>query len=443
MIKTFPKGGVHPQEFKLSAGKRLKFLSLPEMVNIPVTQHLGAAAKALVKKGDKVKTGQHIAQSEGFVSANVHSSVSGTVSKVDLAFDSSGYKKTTISIKVEGDEWMDTIDRSPEVNSSISLSPDEIIKKILESGVVGMGGAAFPTHVKLTMPKGKHANVVIINGVECEPFLTSDHMLMLEKAEEIIVGVKILMRALEVEKAIIGIENNKPDAIERLGKLAGKEKGISVQALKVKYPQGGEKQLIRALINREVPSGGLPIDIGAVVFSVATTFAIYEAVQKNKPLFERAITITGKSVIEPGNFWVRIGTPLRNLVEAAGAFPDNTGRIISGGPMMGKALNSLDIPLVKGTSGILLMPENDSHRKPVINCIRCGKCISVCPMGLEPYLLMGLSEKEIYDRLELEKVMDCMECGSCSFTCPSNRPLLDYIRLGKNIVAKRIRSRIN
>lgn len=443
MIKTFSKGGVHPKEFKISAGKKLTILAVPETVCIPVTQHLGAPAKALVVKGDKIRTGQLIAQSEGFVSANVHSSVSGTVSKIDLAFDSSGYKKTTISIKVEGDEWLESIDRSPEIKTNISLSPAEILNKIHDSGIVGMGGATFPTEVKLTMPKGKHANVVIINGAECEPYLTSDHALMLEKAAEIIVGVKILMRALEVERAIIGIENNKPDAIEQLGKLAAMERGISVQALKIKYPQGGEKQLIKALINREVPSGGLPIDIGAIVFNVATTFAVYEAVQKNKPLFERVITITGKSVKEPGNYWVRCGTPLRYLIEAAGGLPDDTGEIISGGPMMGKALNSIDIPLVKGTSGILILSEEESHRKPVFNCIRCGQCISVCPMGLEPYLLMGLTEKEIYERLEMERVMDCMECGSCSFTCPANRPLLDYIRLGKNIVTKRIRSRIN
>jgi electron transport complex protein RnfC len=443
VIKTFPKGGIHPEQHKISAGKKLKVLPLPESVYIPVTQHAGAPAKVMVAKGDKIKTGQCIAQSEGFVSANVHSSVSGTVSRVDLAFDSSGYKKMTISIAVEGDEWMPDIDRSPEIKTNINLAPDEIIKKISESGIAGMGGASFPTHVKLTMPKGKHANVVIINGVECEPYLTADHALMLEKAEEIIVGVKILMRALEVEKAIIGIEINKPDAIERLAMFAAQEKGITIQALKMKYPQGGEKQLIKALINREVPSGGLPINIGTVVCNVATTFAIYEAVQKNKPLFERAITITGKEIKEPGNYWVRLGTPVRNLVNAAGGFPANTGLLISGGPMMGKALNNLDIPLVKGTSGILLIPEEESHRKPVINCIRCGQCISVCPMGLEPYLLMGLAEKEIYDRLEFEKVMDCMECGSCAYTCPSDRPLLDYIRLGKNIVSKRIRSRIN
>jgi electron transport complex protein RnfC len=443
VIKTFPKGGVHPEDNKISAGKQLKYLPLPETITIPVTQHLGAPGKVLVAKGDKVKTGQIIAHGEGFVSANVHSSVSGIVTKVDIAFDSSGYKKPTVTIQVEGDDWIDSIDRSPDIRTEISLSSAEIINRISESGIAGMGGASFPTHVKLTMPKGKHAEIVIINGVECEPFLTADHALMLEKADEIIVGVKVLMKALNVEKAIIGIENNKSDAIERLTMLADHEKGISVQALEVKYPQGGEKQLIKALINREVPSGSLPIDIGTVVVNVASTFAIYEAVQKNKPLFERVITITGTDVKEPGNYWVRLGMQVKNLIDAAGGFPQNTGKIISGGPMMGKALNNLDIPLVKGTSGILLIPEEKSHRKPVINCIRCGQCISVCPMGLEPYLLMGLAEKEVYDRLELEKVMDCMECGSCAFTCPANRPLLDYIRLGKNVVTKRIRSRIN
>lgn len=442
-IKTFPKGGVHPEENKLSSQAGIQVLPVPEVVHIPVTQHLGAPSRVLVKKGDKVNVGQLIAESDGFVSSRVHSSVSGTVSKVEPATDASGYKKLTVTITVEGDEWENSIDRSESLNTSITLSPDEIIKKVQEAGVVGLGGATFPSHVKMTIPKGKRAQVVIINGVECEPFLTSDHALMLSKPAEIIMGVKIMMRALEVEKAIIGIEKNKPDAIERLSVLAASEEGITVQPLKVKYPQGGEKQLIKALTGREVPSGGLPIDVGAVVFNVASTYAIYEAIQKNKPLIDRVITITGQEVKMPGNFLARIGTPIGKLVDAAGGFPENTGRVISGGPMMGKAITGIDVPVTKGCSGILLIPEEAAHRKAVLNCIRCGKCVSVCPMGLEPYLLMALSERTLYDRLEMEHVLDCIECGSCSFICPSNRPLLDHIRLSKSTVNKIIRSRKN
>ena len=396
-----------------------------------------------MKRGDRVKVGQLIGECDGFVSANIHSPASGTVAKVDMAYDISGYRKLTISVTVEGDEWVENIDRSPGLNTSIMIPPSEIIQKVLSAGIVGLGGASFPTHVKMTVPRGKHAGMVIINGVECEPYLTADSALMLEKPEEIIIGVRILMRALEVEKAIIGIENNKPDAIKRLENLAAQERGITVVPLQVKYPQGGEKQLIKALVNREVPSGALPVDVGIVVFNVATTYAVYEALQKNKPLIERVVTVTGPELKAPGNFLVRIGTPVSRLIEAAGGLPLNTGKVICGGPMMGKAINSIDEPVMKGISGVLLVPEEQAHRKPILNCIRCGKCVSVCPMGLEPYLLMGLGEKEMFERLEREHVLDCIECGSCAFICPANRPLLDYIRFGKSTVNKLIRSRKN
>ena len=285
MLKTFSKGGVHPPENKISANKPIEILPLPQRVSIPVSQHIGAPAAVLVAKGDKVKVGQVIAQSAGFVSANIHSSVSGTVESIDTVLDSSGYKRQAVTITVEGDEWIESIDRSTELKKDIQLNAQDIIKRINESGIVGLGGATFPSHVKLSVPAGKKAEVLIINGVECEPYLTSDHRLMLEKSHEMMVGIQILMRALNVEKALIGIENNKPDAIKYLKSIAGEYKGVEVHGLKVKYPQGGEKQLIKALINREVPSGGLPIDIGAVVHNVGTAFAVYEAVQKNKPLF--------------------------------------------------------------------------------------------------------------------------------------------------------------
>ena len=443
MFKTFRPGGIHPSENKLTAGSKIRELPVSGQVSIPLNQHIGAPPTVIVEKGDIVKVGQLIAQGEGFISSNIHSSVSGKVIKVDAVVDMSGYKRNAITIMAEGDEWIEEIDTSTELVRDIILERHEIVRKINECGIVGMGGATFPTHVKLSLPRGKKAEYLIVNGAECEPYLTSDHVLMLEKAELILMGAKILMKALDVDKAIIGIENNKLDAIAHMTSQAEHYPGIKVQGLKVKYPQGGEKQLIKALINREVPSGGLPIDVGAVVFNVGTLLAAYQAIQKNKPLFERVVTVTGKSLASPGNFMVRIGTPVSTLIEAAGGLPEDTGKIISGGPMMGKALNSLEVPVIKGTSGITIMPETESRRKVVQPCIRCTKCITVCPMGLEPYLLMSMGERDLFERMEEERTMDCMECGSCSYICPANRPLLDYIRLGKVEITKLMRARKN
>ncbi len=441
MLKTFHKGGVHPPENKLSADKKIETLALPKLVNIPVSQHLGVPAKLIVNKNDYVKVGQLIAEQGGFVSANIHSPVSGKVIKIDNVPDTAGYKRLAVTIQVEGDEWDASIDRSFDIKKDFNSSSEEIIKKIQEAGIVGLGGATFPSHVKLMPPKDSKPEVLIINGVECEPYLTSDHRLMLEKGIEMLVGTKLLMSALKVEKAFVGIENNKPDAIKHLTELSKDFKGIEVVPLKVQYPQGGEKQLIKAVTGREVPSGGLPIAVGTVVHNVGTAYAVYEAVQKNKPLFERVVTITGKSLKNPGNYLVRFGTPVKDLIDAAGGLPEDTGKIISGGPMMGKTLNTTDVPITKGTSGILILPDDESKRREVKPCIRCAKCVTVCPMGLEPFLLMTLSEKGLYERSEKEDVMDCIECGSCSYTCPSDRPLLDYIRLGKNRVGALRRAR--
>ncbi|MCD6661326.1 MAG: electron transport complex subunit RsxC [Lentimicrobium sp.] len=440
-MKTFTLGGVHPEENKLSADKAIETLPLPGKVYVPVSQSLGAPSKVVVEKGAIVKTGQLIAKGESFISANVHSPVSGKVAKIDEVIDASGYKRQAVFIDVEGDEWDESIDRSPEIIREISAGRDTIVRKINEMGVVGLGGATFPSHVKLMVPDGKKAEYLLINGVECEPYLTSDHRLMLEKGEEMLIGIQILKKALGVNKAFIGIENNKPDAISHLKTLCIKFEGIEVVPLKVKYPQGGEKQLIKAVVNREVPSGKLPIEVGCVVNNVGTAFAVYEAIQKNKPLIERVVTVTGKSVSKPANFMVRIGTPVSTLIDQAGGLPDDTGKVISGGPMMGKALTSLDAPVVKGTSGILIMPENESRRAPQVNCIRCGRCITVCPMGLEPVLLAQLSENQLFERTEKERIMDCIECGSCHYTCPAGRPLLDYLRLGKNKTGILIRNR--
>ncbi|MDR3093539.1 MAG: electron transport complex subunit RsxC [Bacteroidales bacterium] len=441
MLKTFSKGGVHPPENKLSAGQSVQILPPPVVATILLAQHIGVPAVAKVAVGDKVKVGQIIAESAGFVSANIHAPVSGTVKKIDAFADTSGYKRPAIQIETEGDEWLEGIDTSDELKTEVTESAEEMIRKITVAGIVGLGGATFPAHVKLAVPQGKKAEILVVNGVECEPYLTCDHRLMLEKGAEIIVGIRILKKALGVNKAVVGIENNKPDAIAHLRKCAAVDPEIEICPLKVKYPQGGEKQLIKAVTGREVPSGGLPVDVGAVPFNVATVFAVYEAVLKNKPVVERLVTVTGKGLANPSNFKVRIGTPINYLIEAAGGMPETTGKVISGGPMMGKALGVTDIPTTKGCSGILLMDEREATRKPLRSCTRCSKCVADCPMGLEPYLLMLAVERQMYDRAETEHIQDCIECGSCSYICPCQRPLLDYIRLGKSEVLKNIRAR--
>lgn len=434
MLRTFRIGGIHPPENKLSAGKPVEVLPIPSQVVIPLGQHIGAPATATVKKGDEVKVGTIIAQAGGFVSANIHSSVSGKVLKIDNVYDSSGYPKPAVFISVEGDEWEEGIDRSPAIVKECNLDAKEIVAKISAAGIVGLGGATFPTHVKLSPPPGNKAEILIINAVECEPYLTSDHVLMLEHGEEIMIGVSILMKAIQVNKAVIGVENNKKDAIAHLTKLATAYPGIEVMPLKVQYPQGGEKQLIDAVIRKQVKSGALPISTGAVVQNVGTVFAVYEAVQKNKPLVERIVTVTGKKLSRPSNLLVRIGTPIAALIEAAGGLPENTGKIIGGGPMMGRALLSPDVPVTKGSSGVLILDREEAVRKPMRDCIRCAKCIGVCPMGLNPAFLMRDTLYKSWETAEKGNVVDCIECGSCSFTCPANRPLLDYIRQAKKTV---------
>ncbi len=441
MLKTFSIGGVHPQENKLSANQAIRTAELPKQVTITLSQHIGAPAKPLVKRGDEVKVGTLVAEPGGFVSAAIHSPVSGKVAKIADVVDASGYPKKAIIITVEGDEWEEGIDRSTDLVKECNLSSEEIVDKVAKAGVVGLGGACFPTQIKLTPPPAFKAECVIINAVECEPYLTSDHQLMLEHADEIVVGVALLMKAVKVNKAFIGIENNKPDAIEVMTKACATYAGIEVVPLQVKYPQGGEKQLIDAITKRQVSSGALPISTGAVVQNVGTAFAVYEAVQKNKPLVERVLTVTGKSLEKPSNFRARFGTPIQELIDACGGLPEDTGKVISGGPMMGKAVVDTAIPTVKGTSGILIMNKKEAKRNKVTTCIRCAKCVGVCPMGLEPYLLSALAEHKEFERMETERIMDCIECGSCQFTCPTNQPLLDYCRLGKAEVGGMIRAR--
>lgn len=441
-MKTFKLGGVHPPENKLSSQGEIITLPIPDQVIIPLSQHIGAPASPVVKKGDTVKVGQLIGQASGFISANIHSSVSGTVVNIDVVTDASGYSRPAVIIKVEGDEWDESIIKEEITKRSFEYTREEIISAIQSAGIVGMGGATFPTQVKLSPPAGSKPEVLVINGVECEPYLTSDHRLMVEKSTELIHGIQFLMKALDVKRGIIGIENNKPDAIEAMKQAATKRaSGIEVVPLKVQYPQGGEKQLIQATIGKSVPSGALPIAVGAVVQNVGTVYAVFEAVTRHKPLFERVVTVTGKSLKEPGNYLCRIGTPISYLIRAAGGIPENTGKIVNGGPMMGKALASPETPITKGTSGVLIFPETESKRKADRNCIRCAKCVSVCPMGLEPYFLMTLSQANRLGDLEINRILDCIECGSCSYTCPSNRSLLDLIRLGKGRTAQMVRER--
>ncbi len=442
-LKTFKRGGVHPPGNKRSSGVPIEKLALPQQVSIPVSQHPGAPAEPVVQKGDKVKVGTLIAKrGKAFISANIHSSVSGTVLKIDDVLDASGYRNQAVVIKVEGDEWEDSIDRSETIVKDGIPGPEAILEKIEEMGVVGLGGAMFPAHIKYMVSDDRKADTLVVNGVECEPYLTADHRLMLERTEEIMAGIQIMMTAGKVNRALIGVEANKPDAIEVMKAKAGDIPGVHVVPLEVKYPQGAEKQLIKALLNREIPGGKLPLDVGVIINNVGTALAIYEAVQKNKPFIERVVTITGKGLKKTGNFLARIGVPASLLLAALGEeMPAGTAKIISGGPMMGKAVNSLDIPITKGTSGLVFMDKSEARRSEPANCIRCGKCAGACPMGLEPYLLEKLARRDRFEDCEAEAVTDCMECGSCSYTCPSAIPLLDYIRYGKTNVMRIMRER--
>ena len=441
-LKTFKMGGVHPDDSKISSGAAIEELPLPQTAYISMAQHLGAPAVPAVQKGDSVKVGQLIATAGGFVSAVIRSPFSGTVKAVEPRADLAGNMVPHIIIDVEGDEWLPEIDRTPDIRREITATPGEILAKIQDAGVVGLGGAAFPTHVKLAPPKGKTAECLILNGTECEPFLTSDDRIMRERPEEIILGAVIMMKALGVDKCYVGIEENKPEAIAAMKGAAAGYAGVKVVPLRKKYPQGGEKQLIDAIIRRRVPSMGLPIDTGAVVQNVGTSLAVYEAVQKNKPLIDNTITVTGKCLGSQRNFKTRVGCTYAQLLEAAGGAPENAAKFISGGPMMGKAIVNLEAATQKATSALLVLTEEETLRKPESNCIRCGKCADACPMGLQPFLLSKYARAGKHqDELEEEKVFDCIECGCCLYTCPANIPLLDVIRPAKAEVIKIMRSR--
>ena len=444
-IRTFRIGGIHPEENKLTHEVPTQVAPLPKQAIFPLSQHIGAPAKPVVAKGDKVKVGTVLAEAGGFVSAPIHSSVSGTVAKIDTSFDATGYRKPVIIINVEGDEWEESIDRSETletVEAHPELTPDEIVERIKNAGVTGMGGAGFPTFIKLCPPPTAKAECVIINAVECEPYITSDYRLMMEHADEILEGLKLLMKAAKVDKGYIGIETNKPKAIQLLTEKTAQLPQIEVVPLKQRYPQGGEKQLVDAVIRRQVPAPpAIPVNVGAIVQNVGTAFAVYQAVMKNKPLFERYTTVTGKQLSQPGNFLVRMGTPMKDLLALCGGIPEGEHKLLAGGPMMGKALNTDEVPVCKGTNSVTLISGEEAVRKDPDPCIRCAKCVGACPMGLEPYLLATLSAKKNWERAEREDIVSCIECGSCQFTCPSHRPILDNIRLGKSTVMGIIRAR--
>ena len=428
-------GGVHPEENKISNDAAIEVMPVPSQMVVLMNQHLGAPATPVVQKGDKVKVGQLIGEAQAFMCANVHSPVSGTVLKVEPCKDAFGLAKPAVYINVEGDEWLETIDRTPDIKRECTLEPKDIVAKLKEMGIVGLGGATFPAHIKYAIPDGKKAEYLIINAAECEPYLTSDYRVMMEHAEEVCIGVSILRKALGVPNAYIGIENNKPLAIAKMREMARQFEGIVVEPLKIKYPQGAEKQLINAVTGRRVPSGKLPIDVGCVVSNLGTAFAVYEAIQKNKPLIENILTVTGKKLPSQHNYIVRIGTTYNDIIKhSLGELPATTGKIISGGTMMGKAVVNLDAPTVKGNSSVLVMDEGEARRNPETACIRCGKCMHACPMGLEPYMFSALVRNNRIEEAKEHNILDCIECGCCFFSCPANKPLTDEIRLGKNKV---------
>jgi len=433
------KGGVHVPEFKeLTEMKSIEVAESPQFAYIPLHQHIGAPCDPIVNVGDRVKIGQKIGESGAFVSGSVHASIAGTVKEIKMMYTLTGTK--TKCIVIENDNT-DEMDGSLQAKDLESLSREEILAIIRDSGITGMGGASFPAHVKFAPPKDKPIDTLIINGAECEPYLTADHRVMLEYSDLIIVGTKAIKKALNVENVFIAIENNKMDAVEALKAAIKPEDNIQVVALKTKYPQGDEKRVINAINGRMVPSGGLPMDVGCVVSNVSTAKAIGDAISSGKTLYERVVTVTGRGITEPKNLLVRMGTPIGDLIKQCGGFSKKPGKIISGGPMMGFAQFNLDAPITKGSGGLVILPEEEVIKEVVLPCIKCGKCLQVCPVYLQPLYISAYALKNNIERAESFNAMDCVECGACSFICPAKRPLAESIKnIKKEIIAKRKKS---
>ena len=435
-FNTFPKGGIHPRDCKeATCDKAIQNASMSSTAVIPLSQHIGAPAECLVKKGDTVEEGQLIGQSGGFVSANIHSPVPGEVKEIKNIFLPNGISTPAVVIELQGE--FSRLGKEVPRNSWEEKSIEELTAKISEMGIVGQGGATFPTHVKLAVPKGKTCEVFIINAVECEPYLTSDHRVMLEKGSEVLEGIRIMQKILMPQRTVIGIESNKMDAVEHLSSLisqAGLD--MEVMPLAVKYPQGAEKNLIMAVTGREVPSGKLPLEVGVINANVGTCLSVYEAVVEDKPVIERVVTVSGGAIKDPGNLKARIGTSFRTLIEDCGGFSEEPVKVIAGGPMMGFTVYDLDTPVIKGTSGILALTAKEIKASAQTACLSCGRCINSCPMGLNPTKIFKFIDNNMNDESAETGLMDCVECGSCAFMCPAHIPLVQGFRKGKKILRK-------